>query len=240
MSSTDPTASALPARYRTYWGTEFWQVVDGALRSGAAVLDIGAGRKPTISPPRRPAGSHYVGLDISGEELREAPAGAYDEIVVADVQRLVPELIDRFDLIVTWQAMEHVRDLEAAIDNVRSYARGGGWFVACLSGRHAVFAIANRMLPKRVSRTLVARLRRRPPETVFPAYYDRCDERGLRALFSGWEEVRIIPLWHGADYFSRLPRLRAVYLRYEDWAIKRGLTNLATHYAVAARRPAGG
>jgi hypothetical protein len=77
---------------------------------------------------------------------------------------------------------------------------------------------------------------RRPVETVFPAYYDHCTERGLHEAFSTWEEVHVTPLWRGADYFTPFPRLRSVYVRYEDWAIRRGHTNLATHYVVAARK----
>jgi hypothetical protein len=79
-------------------------------------------------------------------------------------------------------------------------------------------------------------VRRRPIDTVFPAYYDHCDERGLREAFGSWEQVEVIPLWRGADYFERLPGLLGLYLRYEDLAIRRGWTGLATNYVVIARR----
>jgi len=85
----------------------------------------------------------------------------------------------------------------------------------------------------------VSRLRRRPIDTVFPAHYDHCTERGLRESFSRWSEVHVLPLWRGADYFAPLPRLRSLYVRYEDWAIGRGLDNLATNYVVAARKSKG-
>jgi SAM-dependent methyltransferase len=236
MIASAQTAAPLPPRYQQEWGAEFWTFVDGALHDGATVLDIGAGRRPTISPERRPAGSHYVGLDIAARELEAAPPGCYDETVVADAQTLVPDLVDRFDLIVAWQVLEHIQDLDRAADVFHRYATARGSFVACLSGRNAVFALANRLLPASLSRHLVARLMRRPVETVFPAYYDRCDENGLHGAFSGWQEVRVIPLWRGADYFARFPHLRPLYVRYEDWAIERGSTNLATHYVVAARK----
>jgi len=232
LSFSSPTR--LPARYREAWGTEFWGYVNAALRPGAVVLDVG--RRPTISNALRPAGTHYAGLDISGSELDAAPAGSYDETVVSPAQIPVPSLVGRFDLVVAWQVLEHVRDLDRAAEAFRSYSREGGWFVACLSGRHAAYAIVNRVLPASAGKHLVARVRRRPPETVFPAYYDHCDERGLREAFAGWEELHVVPLWHGADYFMRLPGLLQLYLAYEDWAIRRGLTNLATHYVVAARR----
>ena len=223
-------------RYGEEWGAEFWRFVNGALRPGMDMLDIGAGRRPTIAPEDRPAGSYYVGLDVSAEELDISPAGSYDETVAIDIQQAVPGLVDRFDLIVAWQALEHVGDLGRAVENLRSYARDGGWFVSCLSGRNAAFAVANRLMPNRLGRGLVARLMRRPVDTVFPAHYDRCDDRGLSEMLAGWDEAHVIPLWRGADYFDRFPRLRSLYVRYEDWAFERGRANLATHYVVAARK----
>jgi SAM-dependent methyltransferase len=230
----------LPARYEQEWGTEFWEFVDRALEPGIAVLDVGAGRTPTIPPGKRPADSHYVGLDVSAEELETAPTGSYDETVVAGAEKLRSDLVGRFDLIVSWQVMEHFRDLPSAAEAFHRYARENGWFVACLSGRNALFAIGNRILPGSVGRQVVSRLRGRPLDTVFPAHYDHCTERGLREAFSSWGKVHVLPLWRGADYFAPFPTLRSMYVRYEDWAIERGLDNLATHYVVAARNVTGG
>jgi SAM-dependent methyltransferase len=224
-------------RYARYWGTEFWDRIDRELATATAVLDIGGGRTPTIVPARRPHELHYVGLDASGPELELAPPGSYERTIAAEAEQLVPELVDRFDLIVSWQVLEHVRDLPRAVGNFHLYLRPGGALVACLSGRNAAFAIANRCMPNRLAHRFVARLRERSVETVFPAYYDRCDRHGLEATFSAWNEVEVIPLWRGADYFERLPGLLALYLRYEDLAIRRGWDDLATHYVVAARKP---
>jgi SAM-dependent methyltransferase len=230
----------LPPRYQEEWGGEFWEFAERGLRPGATILDIGAGRRPTILPDRRPEGTHYVGMDISGQELEEAEPGSYDETVVADAQREIPELVGRFDLIVAWQVLEHFEDLPSAAGQFYRYARPGGWFVSTLSGKHAAFSVANRILPDALGSRVVAQLMRRPVETVFPAHYDHCDERGLHAAFSGWDELHVIPLWRGADYFVRLPGIRALYVRYEEWARSGGRGNLATHYTVAARKRSDG
>jgi SAM-dependent methyltransferase len=227
------------ARYERDWGIEFWSYVNDALRPGIAVLDVGAGRRPTIAPGARPADVEYVGMDVSADELERSTPDSYDEKVVADASQLVPELVDRFDLIVAWQVLEHFRDLPAAADAFHSYAREGGWFVACLSGRYASFAIANRLLPNRFGRPLVARVMRRPIDEVFEAHYDHCDDRGLRSSFSRWGELQVLPLWRGADYFERFHWIRSLYIGYEDWAIRRGYAKLATHYVVAARKGSG-
>jgi SAM-dependent methyltransferase len=236
MSTPSRRDFQLPPRYEREWGIEFWEFVERALRPGAAILDVGAGRRPTILPDRRPEDVHYVGMDISTDELEAAEPGAYHETVVADAQRPLPELVDRFDLIVAWQVLEHFEDLPSAASQFHRYAKDGGWFVSCLSGRYAAFAIGNRLLPKALGSRVVAYLMRRPVETVFPAHYDHCDERGLHEAFADWDEVHVIPLWRGADYFARLPGLRWLYLRYENWTIRHEHTNLATHYVVAARK----
>src|SRR5215210_921287 len=62
------------------------QVLPSLLKPGQRVLDVGGGKNPAISPQVKQAlGLHIVGLDISGDELAQAPAGAYDATIVGDV-----------------------------------------------------------------------------------------------------------------------------------------------------------
>lgn len=236
VSSEAPAAPHGRARYAQYWGTEFWERVEDGLQRATAVLDVGGGRRPTILPAERPGGIHYVGLDVSAAELALAPPGSYDETIAAPAQQRVSELVGRFDLIVSWQVLEHVPDLQLAADNFRDYLRPGGSLVASLSGRNAAFAVVNRILPTELALRFVARLRQRDRDTVFPAVYDHCDYRGLHGVFGSWEEHEVIPLWRGADYFEPLGPLLPLYLRYEDLAIARGWHGLATHYVVSAHK----
>jgi SAM-dependent methyltransferase len=239
VSSDAPAALHRRARYARYWGSEFWERVDAGLERATAVLDVGAGRRPTIPPQDRPAGIHYAGLDVSASELALASPGSYDETITAPAQQRVSELVGRFDLIVSWQVLEHVPHLPRAADNFRDYLRPGGTLVACLSGRYAAFAIVNRILPTELALRLVARLRHRDLDTVFPALYDHCDYGGLRRVFGSWDDLEVIPLWRGADYFKPLGPLLNLYLRYEDLAIARGWHRLATHYVVSASKAEG-
>jgi SAM-dependent methyltransferase len=229
-------ANQLPARYEPPWGKEFQALVQEALFAGMAILDIGAGVRPAIPPPDRPDGTHYTGLDISAEDLRLAPPDAYDETVVSDAGILVPSLVDRFDLIVSRWVLEHVRHVDQAAAVFHQYARPGGRLVARLAGRNALFAIANRVLPHVAAARIAAQLSQRRVERVRPAYYDHCTERGLREAFSDWEEVQIVPHWRAAYYLDRLPLLQRFYLSYENWTANRGMTGLATHYTISARK----
>lgn len=226
----------LPARYRDDWRAPFHDRVCRHLRPGMTVLDIGAGATPSISVAGRPPGCLYVGLDLSREELAKAPAGAYDETWSVDAATRLPELVERFDLIVSWQVLEHVRSLEAVLDNSRAYLRPGGALVALFSGSFSFPAAANRVVPLRVSRALMHRLLGRPPETVFPAYYDHTWYSAVARYLADWQTAEVVPLYRGAGYFSFSAAMQRLYIRYEDWALLSGHRNLATHYLVHAIR----
>lgn len=227
-----------PDRYRQDWQAPFYAHVRERLWEGAEVLDIGSGRIPTVLPQDRPARVKYVGLDLSASELAEAGPGAYDETVVGSASDHVSSLDARFDLAVSWQVLEHVKPLPDAMSNVHQYLKPGGDFVALFSGSWSAFAVINRVLPDRIGLPLVAKLNSREQmnRPVFPAYYDRCWASALRRMLSAWSTVSLTPLYQGARYFNFSPRVQAAYLRYEDFAMRRGLENLATHYLLVATK----
>src|SRR6266545_3381542 len=157
----------LPDRYLQDWRPLFLDRVLEDMKPGARILDVGSGRTPVISVDRRPRDCCYVGLDISSEELMRAPAGSYDDVYIADVVQKVTALHDRFDLAVSWQVLEHVKPLDSALDNIRSYLRPQGRLVAQFSGSFAFFALVNQVLPASVGVWLLKTLLGRDPETVF-------------------------------------------------------------------------
>jgi SAM-dependent methyltransferase len=200
------------------------------------VLDVGSGSHCTFPVDRRPSSCHYVGLDLSREELSKAAIGSYDEIWECDIAHRLPQLVDRFDLAVSWQVLEHVRPLEEALENVHSYLRSGGRFVATLSGKFSAFALINQMIPRRFGIVAMQRLLGREPDTVFPAYYDRCWETALVSALDKWSSVEVVPFFIGATYFSFSRALWRTYLSYEEWIVRRNYSNLATHYLIDAIR----
>jgi SAM-dependent methyltransferase len=226
----------IPARYRYHPADQFADAIRPRLHPGVAILDVGSGRRPAVDPAQRPAGSRYVGLDVSAAELARAPDGAYTETVVADVSTALPELAGRFDLLVSWQVLEHVASTERALANLHGYLRPGGALVAVLSGRFALYGVLNRLVPARLATWGLRTFTGRDPETVYPAHYDRCDHRGLTELLAPWRSARVQPIYQGGAYLNFAKPLRAAYLSYESWAARSGRTNLATHYLVVAER----
>lgn len=229
----------LPARYGEFdagWRRAFKELAAPGLRARGKVLDAGGGRRPMFAPHERREGSTYVGLDILRSELEAAPAGSYDEMIAADATQRLARLENEFDLIVSWQVFEHLRSVPDALENFYAYLKPGGYAIIAMSGRYSAFGILNMLLPQRLGVPLVARVMRRDPATVFPAYYDKCYRSALQGLVTQWSSSRIISAWAGARYFGMAKPLQAAYILYEEWAAVSGRENLATHYFMQLRK----
>jgi SAM-dependent methyltransferase len=226
----------LPPRYAQGFRTPFDARARRALRDGVEILDVGAGRRPTIPVSDRPPGSRYVALDASAAQLELAPAGVYDETVVADLVDHLPGLEDRFGLILSWNVLEHVPHLETALSNLRSYLRPGGRLVAQFAGTFAAHALLSRLIPRALAAEAMERLLNRPRDTVFDAHYDRCRYSALDDLLAPFSTHTITTHYRDASYFRFSRLAQAVYLGYEEWALRGQHRNLATHYLVCAER----
>lgn len=101
------------------------QVVDSALagKESPVVLEAGCGSLSHVSFPRE---SRIVGIDISEDQLERNKG--LDERIHGDIQTYeLPE--DRFDAIVCWDVLEHVRKPEAALERFARAAREGGLII---------------------------------------------------------------------------------------------------------------
>jgi SAM-dependent methyltransferase len=225
----------LPDRYGRQMQDEFFERVRPLLVPGVSILDVGAGRYPTIAPGDRPPGCRYVGLDIEAEEIEAAGAGAYDESIVGDITKPL-DRPGEFDLVLSWQVLEHVSSLAAAFENLGATLRPGGTLVAQLTGSNAAFAVFGRLIPHRAKLWIATRVLGHHEEEKFPTRYDRSSHRALARLLEGWSDVEIVPFYRGATYFKFSRPLMRAYLAYESAVERRRRVNLATHYLVLARR----
>jgi SAM-dependent methyltransferase len=225
----------LPERYARQMQDEFFARARPLLVPGVAVLDVGAGRHPTIAPANRPPDCRYVGLDIEAEEIEAAGPNAYDESIVGDITEPTGRE-GEFDLVLSWQVLEHVSPLGAAFENLRSSLRPGGTMLAQLTGSNAGFAVLGRLMPHALRVRLATRLLGHEEEEKFPTRYDRSSHRALERLLSAWSAVEIVPFYRGASYFGFWRPLQRAYLAYESAIERRRRRDLATHYLVAARR----
>ena len=225
----------LPDRYARQMQDEFFARARPLLVPDVAILDVGAGRYPTIAPADRPPGCRYVGLDIEADEIDAAGADAYDESIVGDVT--IPlNRDDEFDLVLSWQVLEHVSPLARALENLRLSLRPGGTLIAQLTGSNAAFAVFSRLIPQRARLWIATRVLGHREEEKFPTRYDRSSHRALAGLLERWSRVEIVPFYRGAPYFKFSRPLMRAYLAYESAVERRGARNLATHYLVVAER----
>lgn len=232
----DALRGQLPDRYRAEFAEEFQALARPALAPGLRILDAGSGRQPTIPVDQRPPGCRYVGLDLSLSELNSAPEGSYDEVVECDITNFVPGLENRFDLVLSFQVLEHVKPLESAMENLRRYLRPGGRLIAQMSGSFSYFGLANRVMPQGTTVWALRKLQNRRPHEIFPAHYHRCWDTALKQMLKTWTTAKVIPVWYGAGYLWLLRPLQVAYVFYEEWARLAGHRNLATYYIVDAVR----
>jgi SAM-dependent methyltransferase len=179
------------------------------LRPNIAILDVGGGKHPCVtSEMALRSDVRLVGLDIDAAELEQAPPGAYDYAIVADLTqyRGAPE----FDLVVCRAVMEHVTDAQGALHAIASVLKPGGEALVFLPSSQALFAKLNRAIPQRLKESLLYSVY---PEmrsiAGFPAHYNRatlpqyrsmCCEAGLqivqsRRYFSSRYFHAFIPAW---------------------------------------------
>jgi SAM-dependent methyltransferase len=228
-------AGRLPERYGRRMQDTLLERLRPLLVDGVRILDVGAGRSPTVAPEDRPPGCVYVGLDISDEELRSAPPDAYDRTVVHDISEPAPDLGD-FDVILSWQVLEHVPRLDRALANLRAMLGPGGVLLAQTSGSFAAFSILARVMPHRLRVLAMSRFLGHPEELKFPTRFDRCYDRAIRRFLGDFSAVEIVPHYRGAPYFGMWRPLQQCYLAYENAVARHHLANLATHYLIVATR----
>jgi SAM-dependent methyltransferase len=228
-------AGKLPERYGEPMQAAMFRRVQPLLVPEVAILDVGAGRYPTIAPGDRPRACRYVGLDIEETELAAAAPGAYDEGVVADITQPLGR-DGEFDVVLSWQVLEHVSPLASAFENLRAAMRPGGTLLAQLTGSNAGFALLGRLMPHALRVRIATRLLGHKEEEKFPTRYDRSSYSSLERMLSTWSAVEIVPFYRGAPYFGFWRPAQRAYLAYESAIERRGRRNLATHYLVIAKR----
>lgn len=173
----------LPAAYSIDGNASFdVDFVAPFLRPGATVIDVGGGKRPTLSPMRKAAlNLTVIGLDISQAELDAAPPGSYDSTMCADVMKFTGD--GSVDLAICSALLEHVADVASALRGIASMLRSEGVALLFIPCRNSLAARLNLCLPQSFKRKLLNLLFPDMRGVVgFPAYYDRCTPRQIRSL----------------------------------------------------------
>ena len=133
----------------------------------------------------------------------EAPPGAYDRLVCADVTRFRGS--GDADLAICQAVLEHVNDTSAALRALASIVRPGGKVAIFVPCRNALFARLNLALPETTKRRMLFTLFpvRKEVHSGYPAVYHRCTPRLMStdAGAAGLQLERLDVYWH-STYLS--------------------------------------
>lgn len=205
-------------------------------RPGQVVVDAGGGKASSFAANRRSPGTRIIAVDISEEEMRSNTD--VDEKRVANIVQNLPFENGEVDLLVSRSTVEHLHDVEGFMRNCRRVMKDGGYIVHDLPCKNAPFALANRVLPPRVTKALL-RLFMPWSEGIlgFPAYYDRCSPAAMMRLVEdcGFEVEEVMVSWYQARYFDFLFPLFVLNVCYELTVRALGMRELCACFVVVAR-----
>ncbi len=162
---------------------ELGAAVSGGALARAPTLDLGCGTG-LAAPAFAPAANGFVGVDLSGEMLKQAARHPYTELVEADIEDWLAATPRRFGRVVAADVFVYLGDLARVFAAVRRVLEPNGLFLFTVE-RHGGAADFVQLPTKRWAHA-EPYLRRLAHETGF-------DVRGLVACTPRWNKGEPIP-----------------------------------------------
>lgn len=203
----------------------------------AAILELGAGRRPSFTFAEMPATiDSYTVNDISAEELALLPEG-YD-MACFDVSGDASNFRDNYDVVFSRFLAEHVPDGYAMHRNVHQVLRDGGVSFHLIPTLYAFPFVINKLLPERLTAWVLKTFApRRAINPKFPAHYSMCygnpDYMAKKLTEIGYRKVEI-QNFYGHFYYEKIPVLRSVHKWFSDLAAKNNWTSLSSYAYIKA------
>jgi SAM-dependent methyltransferase len=230
--------SFTPERLRIDGNRHFKEeFVRGYLRKNQTIYDIGGGKQPFLTvAAKREFGSRVIGLDISAEELSQAPPDAYDRTIVADIGSFVG--MQDADLVICQALLEHVPDAKAALTSIVSILKPGGTFLLFVPCRNALFARLNLLLPEALKRRLLFAVFPSARDSQgFVSYYDACTPERVASILVGNGMVELeIRRYYMSGYFVFFTPLFVVWRLWTALAVLTRSQNLCETFSMAFRK----
>jgi SAM-dependent methyltransferase len=152
------------------------------------VLEAGCGARSSVDFGDR---AYVVGLDI--DEAAVAKNERLDEALVGDLETY-PLPAETFDVVVCRFVLEHLKDPERALANMRRTLKPGGWLTVMFPNRWSLKGIVARLTPHslhvRGYRAVFRKASAKPYETRFER---AVSTRGIRQ-FAEREGLRVVTL----------------------------------------------
>lgn len=219
------------------YGDELKAIV--AAHADAAILELGAGRRPSFTFAEMPSTVRsYTVNDISADELALLPDG-YDQACF-DVSGDASNFRDHYDVVFSRFLAEHVADGEAMHRNVYQVLRDGGVAFHLIPTLYAVPFVINKFLPERLTSWVLAKFApRRAINPKFPAYYSWCygnPDKMVRKLAEiGYSKVEVRN-FYGHFYYEKIPVLRSMHRWFSNLAARNEWTRLSSYAYIKAEK----
>ncbi|SMQ76587.1 2-polyprenyl-6-hydroxyphenyl methylase / 3-demethylubiquinone-9 3-methyltransferase [Sphingopyxis terrae subsp. ummariensis] len=231
----------LPSRLRRDGNRTFLaDFAPHALQPGAVLYDVGGGSQPFVNgAAKQQYDMTVIGLDISADEMANAPAGIYDRMIATDLCTYRGD--GDADVVMCQATMEHVPDGAGAIAAIASILKPGGRAFIFAPSRNALFARLNLLLPQAVKEKILFALfpAKATGHDGFPAFYDNCTPRQIAALAAknGLVVEQRVLFWT-SSYFTIFVPAYLVWRAYQGLSyLFRGDNAAETFIFVLAKPP---
>lgn len=193
-----------------------YDVLPRYLKAGQKVSDIGGGKHPNVSiDQKNNFNLKVVGVDISQEELDQAPDGFYDDAIAADITKF--EGSPDNDIIICRALLEHVPDVQKSIENISKMTKQGGHVLIFGPCKNALFSRINMMLPNEFKRKLLHfTFPSKQKRLGFKAYYDRCTPKEFENIAKQFGlKVKEKHICYNSQYFSIFAPFHILWRLYQ-------------------------
>lgn len=207
------------------------------------VLEIGSGANPTLTPEYvHEHGLSYITSDVDAKELEKADPAFQRRVLDLSVQVENPDLLGKFDCILSRMVNEHISDGEQYHRNIYNMLKPGGISAHCFSTLWNLPLAANRLLPEVVSEFLLQLYspRNKHQNGKFKAYYSwsRGPSRNMIDRFEGLGfEVLQYTGYFGHNYYRTIPFLHRLEMRKAEALLKYPIPMLCAYSTLILRKP---
>ena len=223
----------LPDSHRDSAYRQYKSIVT-ALAAGSRLLEIGAGRRPLLTPEEIKAlDIRYTANDIMAAELDLIPFPV--ETAVFDSCGEIPErCAGSFDVICSKMVQEHVSSGERFYRNILRLLSNGGVALNFHPTLYCPPFLINRAFPEHMTRAVLRFFKpERNSDDVpkFPAAYELCYSSAANANAIGkigFSAVHIFPFYHH-EYFAGIPGLRTLDEALSAWARRADVRALSSY-----------
>lgn len=206
-------------------------------KEGQTIVDIGGGRFTPFAKKFNPKLKHkLIVIDENKNELIKNDDA--NQIIIADVNKILPLETNSADLIVSRYVFEHLENLPNFILNSNKILKKNGYSIHLFSCKFALFSLLNQLLPRKLTNKLLHMFINESNVHGFKTNYDNCYYKSIINIFtkSGFSIEKIYLNYYGSRYFSFFLPFYLISVFYEIILQMLGLKNLCSYILIIAKK----